>query len=148
MRKVPSLSIFISLVFVLSFSIHNAEATDTTISDQASCTDLPIGGSWNSHNNVCTVSHDIAVSAGDTLTVSSGVALFMSSPTGSTLVKNGMAGQWIEFDVKSDVSAFLSGTPNDGWIIKKTNDSLDGTARFDSREAASNNPELVLVFGK
>ena len=68
-------------------------------------------------------------------------------PINSVLVKNGMAGQWVEFDVTPDVSSFLSGTPNDGWIIKKANEGLNGTARFDSREAATNSPELVLVFG-
>lgn len=99
------------------------------------------GVTWN-----CAADTNIANTGRDCATKWKG-GNFVSAPTDSVLVKNGMAGQWIEFDVKSDVDAFLSGTPNYGWIIKKTNEKLYGTARFDSREAATNNPELVLVFG-
>ena len=48
-----------------------------------------------------------------------------ASPTASVLHTNALAGNFIDFDVTADVAAFLASTPNDGWIIKKTNETQD-----------------------
>lgn len=68
--------------------------------------------------------------------------------TSAVLITNNMVNQWIEFDVTSDVQAFLNGTANNyGWLIKKTGDeSLNGSVEFASREAGTNLPELILSF--
>ncbi|MGI0004752.1 MAG: DNRLRE domain-containing protein, partial [Candidatus Nitrosotenuis sp.] len=66
-------------------------------------------------------------------------------PTNTLLITNSMNGQWIEFDVTSDVQGFLDGVANYGWVIKKTgDDSLNGSIEFASREASVNKPQLVL----
>jgi len=58
-----------------------------------------------------------------------------------------MINQFIEFDVTADVQAFLDGTAtNNGWIIKKGEEALNGSIEFASRETNSNVPKLLLVF--
>ncbi len=70
---------------------------------------------------------------------------FASSATSTVLHANGLTG-WVQFNVTTDVSAFLSGTPNDGWIIRKINESQNGLADYTSRQGTSGQgPKLVLV---
>jgi hypothetical protein len=74
---------------------------------------------------------------------------FSKSPTDSVFVSNQVQeGYWLKFDVTKDVSDFLSGTPNYGWIIIKSDEDSSGRINFSSRESQSNNPELVLVMSK
>jgi hypothetical protein len=63
------------------------------------------------------------------------------------LITNGLEGQYIEFDVTADVQAFLDGTANYGWIIKKTQEGQTGSINLSSREGSANNPELIIFFG-
>lgn len=52
----------------------------------------------------------------------------------------------VEYDVTADVAAFVNGTySNYGWIIKKTNESQNGSVSFGSRESASA-AELVITY--
>ena len=47
----------------------------------------------------------------------------------------------------ADVAAFLAGTPNDGWLAKKTAEGASGRVDYASREAAAGDrPKLVVVF--
>ncbi|MEP7013181.1 MAG: DNRLRE domain-containing protein [Acidobacteriota bacterium] len=53
----------------------------------------------------------------------------------------------VTFGVTADVAAFLSGTANRGWLLKKANESASGRIDYASREgtAASHAPRLMLV---
>ena len=135
---------------------NNWKTTGRTVEVHRLLSDWVEGNGWSVGNTIrgtgtgvtwnCAADTNITNTHSDCTTKWNG-GNFVSTPTASVLVKNGMIGQWLEFDVTPDVSSFLTGTPNDGWIIKKANEGLNGTARFDSREAATNSPELVLVFG-
>ena len=72
---------------------------------------------------------------------------YVSTATDSVLITNDMINQFIEFDVTSDVQAYLDGTKsNFGWIIKKGDEAFNGSVEFVSKENGVNNPELFLVF--
>ncbi|MEP0825047.1 MAG: tandem-95 repeat protein, partial [Nitrososphaera sp.] len=59
-------------------------------------------------------------------------------------ITNGMTGEWVEFDVTSDVIKFISGEKtNYGWLIKKDQENLHGALSFASSET-DNGPRLVL----
>ena len=70
------------------------------------------------------------------------VTIFKDNPPTGTVKTVG----WIEFDVTSDLQAFLSTEQNYGWIVKKTEEGATGLVEFTSGESTSNMPELVLVF--
>lgn len=75
-----------------------------------------------------------------------------SSLAATTTAHTGTSnGVWIEFDVTSDVTAFLSGTANYGWLLKDSVESESSTVRtgtFRSRENGTQNqrPQLVVDF--
>jgi hypothetical protein len=74
---------------------------------------------------------------------------YMDTPTDSVFISNHLQdGYWITFDVTEDVNNFLLGSPNHGWIIKKSNEDSSGRINFAARESNSNVPELVMVFSK
>ena len=53
----------------------------------------------------------------------------------------------MDYDVTADVAAFLAGTPNYGWIVKKTAEGASGLVEYASREAAAGEgPTLRVVF--
>jgi len=60
----------------------------------------------------------------------------------STTITDGETGT-VSFDVTADVSAFLSGTANDGWIVMRGNVIPVGSVTFGSRESGAQ-PTLVL----
>jgi hypothetical protein len=70
---------------------------------------------------------------------------FVSTVTVKKTITNGLVG-WVEFDVTKDVKAFLVGSNNFGWIIKKTQEDKSGHVFFASGEAASNRPVLELRY--
>jgi hypothetical protein len=74
-------------------------------------------------------------------------AVGVSSGTVATGTTNGVTLQWT---VTSDVQAFVNGSAsNHGWRISDTDESgVLGSqeGRFGSREAATNRPELVVVY--
>ncbi len=67
---------------------------------------------------------------------------FASTPTATLLVTNNTSGT-VSFDVLPDVAAFLQGTANNGWILKKTDEGANGQIDFASRETTTP-PVLVL----
>jgi len=70
---------------------------------------------------------------------------FAATLSATRLITNSLAG-WIQFDVTADVAAFLAGTLNAGWLIKKTDEGQAGQVDFTAREGtAGNGPRLVLV---
>jgi len=71
-------------------------------------------------------------------------APWKAAPTDSLGVTNGHTGT-ISFNVTADVQAFLDDTSNFGWVVKPKNDAAAGDVRLRSREAASNQPTLVLT---
>lgn len=74
---------------------------------------------------------------------------YIDTPTDSVFISNHLQdGYWIKFDVTEDVNNFLLGSPNHGWIIKKSNEDSSGRINFAARESNSNVPELVMVFSK
>ena len=114
------------------------------------------GNGWNLGNNIrgtgsgvtwkCAIDGNVTNFKPDCVTKWNG-GNFDPSISSSLLVNNTSSG-WIEFDVTPDVNAFLLGTAtNHGWIIKKTDETTLGLVIFASREAASNQPQLVLTFG-
>ncbi len=67
-----------------------------------------------------------------------------AAPASGILHSNNQTG-WVEWDVTSDVAAFLSGTVNNhGWIIRKDDESVTGQVDYSTREGA-NPPQLVLT---
>jgi hypothetical protein len=68
---------------------------------------------------------------------------FVSTASDIVVHTNGLVG-WIEFDVTADVQGFLSGNPNYGWLIKKTNEGQSGSVEYSSKDGA-NPPELIIT---
>ncbi len=66
-----------------------------------------------------------------------------SPRTATALIANGMTGV-IEFEVTADVQAYLTGTPNRGWVVKKTDEEKQGRVVFLTKESGSAS-ELVLT---
>jgi len=65
--------------------------------------------------------------------------------TARTPIANGQLGL-LQFDVTADVQAFLAGTPNDGWMIKKSLEYANGRVELASRDTSATSvwPRLVL----
>lgn len=72
--------------------------------------------------------------------------VFNSKPTDSIWISNQVDGYWLKFDVTSDILNYQVTKENYGWILMKENEDIEGQINFASREAKSNNPELVVVF--
>lgn len=71
-------------------------------------------------------------------------APYLSPWTVRQSVENGQFGV-LRFDVTADVQAFLTGTANHGWLIKKSLEYLNGSIELGSRDTAvSVRPRLVL----
>ncbi len=63
----------------------------------------------------------------------------------TVVVTNATSG-WIQFDVTADVQAFLAGTENDGWLLRKTDEGQVGRVDLVAREGAEGQrPRLVLL---
>lgn len=72
--------------------------------------------------------------------------IYDQNPTDSIWISNQVDNYWIKFDVTSDILDKQFAHENYGWIIIKNNEDLEGQINIASREAQSNNPELVLVY--
>jgi hypothetical protein len=67
--------------------------------------------------------------------------------TTSYIQTNTLVGQYVSLDVTADVAAFLLGTSNFGWMIRKDAEGAAGNVDYTSREGlASQRPRLVLEF--
>ena len=102
------------------------------------------GVTWN-----CATDTNISNKKADCTTQWSG-ANFSPTVTDSQVITSTTLGQWVEFDVTSDVNSFLDGNSSDnfGWLVKKTNEDNSGRVGFDSRESTDtvHIPQLVLAF--
>ncbi|MEW6774692.1 MAG: putative Ig domain-containing protein [Bdellovibrionota bacterium] len=102
------------------------------------------GATWN-----CAIDSNISNSAKDCIGSTewnmsgSGARPWVTVPTASLLITNSLTGA-VTWNVTSDVDAFLTGTGNYGWVIKRTDEGASGQADFGSRESA-NPPRLILV---
>lgn len=66
------------------------------------------------------------------------------SASATTTITNGRSGV-VELDVTGDVAAFLAGTPNNGWLLKKSAEGQSGQVDFGTKES-SNGPALVVTY--
>ena len=73
-----------------------------------------------------------------------GGGTFAATRTSFVLQTDAVLNQYASWDVTADVAAFLAGTPNYGWMIRKDLEAQNGSADYNSREAAANRPRLVL----
>jgi hypothetical protein len=99
------------------------------------------GATWD-----CAIDADISNTASDcslSWSMLNGSAPFDANPAATLLVTNGLAGA-VLLDVTADVAAFLEGTPNHGWIVRKEDELLSGNVTFSSREGSAP-AVLVLV---
>jgi hypothetical protein len=70
---------------------------------------------------------------------------FAAAPSDVVIHQNGQLGA-VEWDVTSDVQAYLAGTAtNEGWLIKKVDEGETGKVDYSSREGTFA-PELVLTI--
>lgn len=70
---------------------------------------------------------------------------FLSTPTDTKLITNNQTGV-VEFDVTSDVHAFVDGvSQNYGWLLKKTDEGANGKILFGSKESTIS-PKLIITF--
>jgi N-acetylneuraminic acid mutarotase len=69
---------------------------------------------------------------------------WVQTATDSETITNNQTGV-VEYDVTSDVTAFMNGTNNYGWIVRKTNEGQNGQVSFGTRESASQ-PQLVVTY--
>lgn len=56
---------------------------------------------------------------------------------------------WISWDVTSDVQSFLSGTTNNGWVIKDSDESSSGSTLFEyvsKEESGATDPYLAITY--
>ena len=64
--------------------------------------------------------------------------------TDSQTISNNQTGV-ITYDVTTDVQAFLTGTNNYGWLLKKTNEGQPGQVQFGTKES-SYVPQLMITY--
>ncbi|MEX0650150.1 MAG: DNRLRE domain-containing protein [Candidatus Andersenbacteria bacterium] len=95
------------------------------------------GATWN-----CAIDSNITNHQPECVTKWNG-GTYESVPTDSVTITKGQTGT-VEFDVTDDVEAFLSGTDNNGWLVRKDNETQNGYVSFDSREAGT--PHLVITY--
>ncbi|OGH31947.1 MAG: hypothetical protein A3I54_01685 [Candidatus Levybacteria bacterium RIFCSPLOWO2_02_FULL_41_11] len=70
---------------------------------------------------------------------------WIETPTDTITITSGLTGE-IEYDVTSDVQAFLSGSEsNFGWLIRKTEEEQNGRVEFGTKES-SYTPQLVITY--
>ena len=103
-----------------------------------------LGATWH-----CAVDSDVTNSQADCPAASwdmAGAPPWEPSATAQAPITNGQTGV-VSFDVTQDVAAFLGGTANHGWIVKKTDESQPGTVLFHSRDVnqASNIPPALIL---
>ena len=64
--------------------------------------------------------------------------------TDSKIIASGQTGT-VEYDVTPDVQSFMGGTANYGWLVRKTNESQNGSVSFGTRESAYAS-QLVVTY--
>jgi len=69
---------------------------------------------------------------------------FDATPSATLLQANGVTGA-VQFDVTADVVAFLNGTDNYGWLVKKRNEGQGGVVEYTSREGTANQEAKLIL---
>jgi len=69
---------------------------------------------------------------------------WLQVPTDTITITNGQTGV-VEYDVTADVSAFVTGINNYGWILKKTNEAQNGSVSLGTKENPSG-AELIITY--
>lgn len=92
MKKTLVFSVFVILAFVLSFSIHDARAVvNIDVKDQASCTTVPLSGTWHAVSSRCTIA-SFTLDSGDSLSVENAITLVTTGDftnNGGTIYNSG-----------------------------------------------------------
>ncbi len=104
---------------------------------------IPVKGTGSGVTWNCAVDTNINNSNKDCVTSWNGGTF--GAVSSKVKITNGKTG-WISFDVTGNVNSFLGGTANNGWVIKKTDESKLGLITFASSESLETRPELVLTF--
>jgi hypothetical protein len=70
---------------------------------------------------------------------------WFATPTATQTIVNNQSGV-VNFDVTGDVIAFMAGTANDGWLVKKTN-GQPGQVSFGTKEGGSSvQAKLIITY--
>jgi hypothetical protein len=69
---------------------------------------------------------------------------WLETPTATQLITNDQSGV-VEFDVTTDIVAFLDNIFNYGWLVKKTNEGQNGQVSFGTKESAFT-PQLIITY--
>ena len=103
-----------------------------------------MGATWNCGNDTDT-SNGSPNCSGETWEMEENSdPSWLEPPTDEQLITNGLSGT-ISWDITQDVEAFLDGSGNFGWVLRKAVDTQSGDVEFHSRET-SNPPKLILMF--
>jgi len=71
-----------------------------------------------------------------------------ATATSTVLHDNQLLG-WVQFDVTGDVQAFLTGTANFGWVVRKQDEARNGHADYGAREGTPDEaPRLMLSVAR
>jgi hypothetical protein len=102
------------------------------------------GSTWN-----CAIDSNISnqsanCSGSDDWDMTQASTIWDTTATDTETITNNQTGV-VEFDVTNDVKAFIGGSQNFGWIIKRTIESQSGQVDFGSRESATP-PQLVITY--
>lgn len=97
-----------------------------------------LGATWN-----CPIDSNPANGQADCAAQWAGGS-FVAAATDAATQTDTTVNQDVVWNVTADVAAFLAGTPNYGWMVRKDLEHQNGTADYASREAAANRPRLVL----
>ncbi len=68
--------------------------------------------------------------------------VWAADPSATSTVSNNTTNT-VSFDVTADIAAFMNGTENEGWIMRKTNECAPGAIDFGSRESGMP-PKLMI----
>jgi len=100
------------------------------------------GVTWNCSNDTNT-SNSSPNCTGDTWQMEENdLPSWAGTPIDEKLITNGLSGI-IKWDVTADAQAFLTGTQNYGWILRKAIDTQSGDVEFGSKESIKQ-PKLIL----
>ena len=102
------------------------------------------GATWNCANDI-DQTNTVPNCSSDSWTMTASPLPYANSWTSSVLIQNSQTGV-VTFDVTGDVRGFLSGLLiNQGWLLKRGNETTDGRAVFVSRDSNAAQPKLLIT---
>lgn len=130
--------VLVSATLELYVSAANQWGVGRDVNAQRMTTDWSeAGATWN-----CPIDSNPANSSVDCASQWAGGGF--AAATSAVVQTDGIVNQYVAWDVTADVAAFLSGTPNYGWVVRKDLETQNGNADYGSRQAGANRPRLVL----